>query len=74
MGHGTRTTHVTLGAREIAAVRQLIGRVGAIRTHTILGIGRHTVDRVIGGLTVHRATALAVRMALARIGAEEVQP
>lgn len=74
MAHGTSKAHVRLTAGEIAAVRRLIERVGATGAYGTLGLGRHTVDRVIGGLTVHRATALAVRVALARIGTEEVRP
>ena len=67
----SRPSHVAPTPDEIAAVRALHARVGLERTVQDLGIGRHTVERVRGGLAVHRSTMIAVRIALATIAQRE---
>ena len=67
MGQLIRPGYVTPSPLVISRVRALRTRMGLACTQRILGIGRHTVDRVLGGLPVHRATALVVRMALERL-------
>jgi hypothetical protein len=67
----SRPSHVTPTNAEIAAVRDLLARVGLRRTQEILGLGRHTVERVRGGLPVHRGTMIATRVAL---GMEVARP
>jgi hypothetical protein len=67
----SRPSHVTPTDTEIAAVRELHARVGLRRAQEILGLGRHTIERVRGGLSVHRATMIAVRVAL---GMEVARP
>jgi hypothetical protein len=57
----------------VAAVRQLVAREGLIRTCSLLGVSRNTVDRLRGSLPVHRGTFLVVRDALAPI-VPTVQP
>ena len=69
----SRPSHVVPTEAEIAAVSALLARVGLERTVETLGIGRHTVERVRGGLPVHRGTLLAVRMALATFCTGEPQ-
>jgi hypothetical protein len=61
-------------SREIAAVTALIRRVGLMRAQRILGIGRHTMDRVRGGLPVHRGTMMCVRAGLAQSTPSEPKP
>jgi hypothetical protein len=70
-GHPTfatpsRPSHVVATPAEIAAVTALVRRVGLTRAQRTLGIDRHTLDRVRGGLPVHRGTMMCVRDGLAR--------
>jgi hypothetical protein len=61
----SRPSHATASPDEIAAVTHLIRGVGFLRACARLGIDRHTLDRVRGGLPVHRGTMMVVRAALA---------
>lgn len=68
IGHAptpSRPSHATATPAEITAVTGLICRVGFIRAQRTLGIDRHTMDRVRGGLPVHRGTMMCVRAGLA---------
>jgi len=65
-----RPSHVTPTQAEIDAVCDLLAREGLARTQTILGIGRHTVQRLRGGLPVHRGTMMCVRAGLAQADGE----
>jgi hypothetical protein len=58
---------VTPPAATVAAVRALLAREGLANTCALLGISRNTVDRIRGGLPIHRGTFLVVREALAPI-------
>jgi len=66
-----RPSHATPTPAEVAAVRDLLAREGLARTQQILGIGRHTVERIRGRLTVHRSTMIAVRVALATLATQQ---
>lgn len=75
MSHTTRPSHTTPTPAETAAVRALLAREGLARTQQILGIGRHTVQRVRAGcLPVHHGTMIAVRVALRLHNQMERQP
>jgi hypothetical protein len=69
---GQRPSHTTPSADEIAQVRKLVEQVGAEGAQRILGLGRHTVDRIQGGLTVHRGTLAQLRNVLEQ--QTQVQP
>jgi hypothetical protein len=72
MGHETRRpTHESPTADQTAAVRALVRRLGARQTQQALRLGRHTIDRILGGLTVHRGTIIALREALATVSVKE---
>lgn len=64
---------VTPPPATVAAVRDLLAREGLTRTCSLLGVSRNTVDRIRGGLPIHRGTFLVVREALAPI-APAVRP
>lgn len=70
----SRPSHAEAAPVEIAAVTALIRRVGLMRAQRILGIDRHTMDRVRGGLPVHRGTMMCVRAGLAQSTPSEPQP
>lgn len=74
MSHATPEGLTTPTPAETAAVRLLLDREGLARTQELLGIGRHTVDRLRGCLPVHRSTIIAVRAALMAIGQSESRP
>ena len=74
------TTHdrtATPTPTDTAAVCALVAAVGPRQAYAQLGLGRHTVDRIRGGLPVQRATLTHVRVALASLGLADglgVQP
>lgn len=61
-----RPSHLAASPAEIAGVTALLARVGLVRAQQILGLDRHTLDRVRGGLPVHRGTLMCVRAGLAQ--------
>ena len=67
----SRPSHSTASPAEAAAVTALIHRVGLMHAQRTLGGDRHTMDRVRGGLPVHRGTMMCVRAGLA---AQSTQP
>lgn len=69
----SRPSHLAATPAEIAAVTGLLRRVGLVQAQRILGIDRHTLDRVRGGLPVHRGTMMCVRAGLAQSGPSEAQ-
>jgi hypothetical protein len=55
-----------LSADERDALRSLVRRIGERRASSHLGVSRMTLGRAIGGLPLHRGTALLVRTRLAQ--------
>ena len=65
MAHTTpRLGTATPTAADAAAADSIYRREGLARATEILGVGRHTLERVRGGLPVRRPTLLAVRAAI----------
>jgi hypothetical protein len=69
-----RPSHATPTPTEVSAVSEIFAREGQVRTQQILGLGRHTVERLRGGLPVHRSTMIACRLALRLHSRPESQP
>jgi hypothetical protein len=55
----------TPDAGEVAALNALYRAQGLDRTIALLGVSRHTLDRLRGGLGVRRSTLCQARLALA---------
>ena len=43
---------------------EMLDRLGLAGTMTVIGLGRHTISRLRGGLPVHRSTLTHLRMSL----------
>ena len=55
----------------IAAVRTVIDRLGWARASDVLGIGQHTIERLLASAPVFATTLVTARVALAAIGQEQ---
>ena len=60
----TRPSHARPTAHESAVVGEMLDRLGLAGTMTVIGLGRHTISRLRGGLPVHRSTLTHLRMSL----------
>ena len=67
-------TVTVLAPTERAAITRRMRAHTIIRAAAILGVARHAMERAAGGLTIQRGTAALIRIALARLAAEEQQP
>lgn len=76
MSHATRPTDrlSTPTAAEVQTVSALYAAHGLVRAVALLGVGRHTLDRLRGGLPVRRSTLTQARVALGLLAQQERRP
>lgn len=67
----TASTTTVMAPSEQAAIRRLMDALGIERARQRLGVGRSTLERAAGGLTVRRGSAALLRLSLQL---EEGQP
>lgn len=67
-----RTAGESPSLKTRSRLARLVAAVGESQAKNILGVSRHTLARILGGLSVHRGTIALVEQRLSRLRLDEM--